>query len=89
VTPGEMKKVFFLKIYFSSLISLIKELVQPKMSLIHNEFLIWKKRGRGEREKEGRAGRSAGRHNLDKVRFWLGEIEGRDREIERHRNKET
>jgi hypothetical protein len=28
------------------------------MSLIHKEFLIWKKRGRGERERE--RGRQAG-----------------------------
>ncbi len=32
------------------LIYIIKELVQPKMSL-NREFLIWKERGRGEREK--------------------------------------
>jgi hypothetical protein len=30
-------------------IYIIKEFVQPKMSL-NREFLIWKERGRGERE---------------------------------------
>jgi hypothetical protein len=39
----------------------IKEFVQPKMSLNNSKFLIWKERGRGEREKEG-AGRWACRH---------------------------
>jgi hypothetical protein len=37
---------------------IIKEFVQPKMSL-NREFLIWKQRGRGwerERERERRAG---------------------------------
>jgi hypothetical protein len=34
-------------------IYIIKELVQPKMSL-NREFLIWKERGRGEREKRVR-----------------------------------
>jgi hypothetical protein len=42
-----------------------------------------KKRG-GERE--GRAGQKAG---IFKVRFGLGEVERKDREIERHRNKVT
>jgi hypothetical protein len=32
---------------------IIKELVQPKMSLNNREFLIWKERGRGEREGVG------------------------------------
>jgi hypothetical protein len=31
---------------------IIKEFVQPKMSL-NREFLIWKERGRGVREREG------------------------------------
>jgi hypothetical protein len=34
------------------LICMIKEFVQPKMSL-SREFLILKERGRGEREREG------------------------------------
>jgi hypothetical protein len=48
------------------LINIIKEFVQPKMSL-NREFLIWKER-RVERERErerergGRVSRSAGRH---------------------------
>jgi hypothetical protein len=33
-------------------IYIIKELVQPKMSL-NREFLLWKERGRGVREREG------------------------------------
>jgi hypothetical protein len=41
-------------------IYIIKEFVQPKMSLNSREFLIWIQRGRGERE--GRVGRSADRH---------------------------
>jgi hypothetical protein len=40
----------------------IKKFVQPKMSLNNREFLIWKERGRGEGDKGGRAGGSAGRH---------------------------
>jgi hypothetical protein len=39
-----------------SYLYIIKEFVQPKMSL-NREFLIWKERGRGERE--GGVGRSA------------------------------
>jgi hypothetical protein len=42
--------------------------------------------GGGERERGGQAGQLAGTF---KVMLGLGEIEGRDREIERHRNKET
>jgi hypothetical protein len=46
------------------LIYIIKELVQPKMSL-NREFLIWKERGRGcDRARGWLAGRSAGRHIL-------------------------
>jgi hypothetical protein len=53
--------------WFLKLVYIIKELVQPKMSL-NREFLIWKERGRGEREKGVREreregmGRLAGRH---------------------------
>jgi hypothetical protein len=41
-------------------IYIIKEFVQPKMSL-NREFLIWKERGRGVREREvgGRVGRQS------------------------------
>jgi hypothetical protein len=51
------------------------------MSLNSREFLIWKERGRGgERNREvGGAGQPA---SIFKVRLGLGEIEGRDREIE-------
>ena len=43
-----------------------------------------------ERERERGAGRQAGQlAGIFKVMLGLGEIEGRDREIERHRNKET
>jgi hypothetical protein len=50
---------------------IIKEFVQPKMSL-NREFLIWKERGRGvrEREKSGWAGQQT---VISKIRF------GRDR----------
>jgi len=34
-------------------IYIIKELVQPKMSL-NREFLLWKERGRGVRERGGK-----------------------------------
>jgi hypothetical protein len=75
-------------------IYIIKEFVQPKMSL-KREFLIWKERGRGESEgvREKKRGRQA---DIFKVRLGLGEIDRyrrgerqRYREIERHRNKET
>jgi hypothetical protein len=42
------------------LIYIIKEFVQPKMSL-NREFLIWKEQGR-RCERERRTGGSAGRH---------------------------
>jgi hypothetical protein len=62
--------------------------VQPKMSLNSREFLIWKEREGGhERERGGWVGQQAG---VFKVRFGQKrEIEGRYKEIERHRNKET
>jgi len=55
-----------LKVY---IIYIIKELVQPKMSL-NREFLIWKEKesgcerekGGSERERGGWVSRSAGRH---------------------------
>jgi hypothetical protein len=37
-------------------ICIIKELVQPKMSLNNRECLIWKERWRGERERGWLAG---------------------------------
>ncbi len=52
----------------------IKEFVQPKISLNNSKFLIWKERGRGERE-----GGGAGRSAIFKVRLGLGETDGRDR----------
>ncbi len=39
--------------WVAQLVYIIKELVQPKMSL-NREFLIWKERGRGERERSGK-----------------------------------
>jgi hypothetical protein len=45
--------IFFIGITFITTIYIIKELVQPKMSL-NREFLIWKERGRGW-EREGLA----------------------------------
>jgi hypothetical protein len=51
-----------------SFIYIIKEFVQPEMSLINREFLFWKERG--EREKGGWAGGSACRHILGYARFW-------------------
>jgi hypothetical protein len=42
----------------SSIFYIIKELVQPKNSLSNREFLIWKERGRGGRER-GWASRQA------------------------------
>jgi hypothetical protein len=59
-----LKDLDFCKIY------IIKEFVQPKMSLNNREFLIWKERGRGW----------AG---ILKVRLGLGEVEERDRDTER------
>jgi hypothetical protein len=64
---------------------IIKEFVQPKMILTKREFQIWKETRRGERG----AGGQADWQVIFKVRLGLGEIEGRDREIERHTNKET
>jgi hypothetical protein len=52
--------------------------------LYRREFLIWKERGRGRRERG--AGRRLGRF---KVRLGLGEIEGSDRDTERYRDIET
>jgi hypothetical protein len=43
----------------SSIFYIIKELVQPKKSLSNREFLIWKERGRGGRERGGWASRQA------------------------------
>ena len=61
---------------------MIKEFVQPKMSLNSREFLIWKEGEReGVRERQGQLARSAG--GIFKVRLGLGEIEGRDRDTER------
>ncbi len=62
---------------------MIKEFVQPKMSLNSREFLFWKESGWGKRERDGRASQQAG---IFKVRLGLVEIES---EIQRHRNKET
>jgi hypothetical protein len=56
-------------------IYIIKEFVQPKLSL-NREFLIWKDRGRGVREREGWVGRES------YLRLSLGETEGRDRDKE-------
>jgi hypothetical protein len=40
---------------------IIKEFVQPKMSLNNREFQIWKERGRGERGvRDRRVGRQTG-----------------------------
>jgi hypothetical protein len=53
------------------------------MSLSNREFLIWRERGRGERERG--VGRQAG---IFKVRLGLGEIQRyRDTEIQRDREK--
>jgi hypothetical protein len=66
----------------------IKVDVQPKMNLKNWEILVWKERGRGEREREGQAGRQAGgqvsiQSVIFKVRFGRDrEIEGRDRDTE-------
>jgi len=51
---------------------------------LNREFLIWKERGRGVRERE-RGGWAGHQAVIFRIRF------GRDREteIERHRNKET
>ncbi len=60
------------------IIYIIKEFVQPKMSFNNREI-----------EREGvreRGGRQAG---LFKLRLGLGEIEGRDRETEIQRDRET
>jgi hypothetical protein len=48
-------------ILVKSIVYIIKELVQPKMSL-NREFLIWKERGRGVRERERWVAGSAGSH---------------------------
>jgi hypothetical protein len=53
--------------FLSSIIYIIKEFVQPKVSLNNREFLIWKERDRGRRS-DRRAGGQA-----DMARF------GRDR----------
>jgi hypothetical protein len=60
-------------------IYIIKELVQPKKSLNHRKFLIWKKRGRGERERGrercGQAGGHVSRHAaIFKVMLGMGYI---------------
>ena len=66
---------------------IIKELVQPKMSL-NREFLIWKERGQG-RERERGAGWQAGQQaGIFKVRLGLGVLEGRDRNTERQGERE-
>jgi hypothetical protein len=69
-------------------IYIIKEFVQPKMSL-NREFLIWKEQGRGgggegEIERGGWAGQQA---VIFKVRLGLGYIEGKYRETIRHRER--
>jgi hypothetical protein len=56
----------------SIIIYKIKEFVQPKMSPSNREFLIWKERGRGERERGWPAGQQVG---IFKARLGLGEIE--------------
>jgi hypothetical protein len=48
--------------FLGLIIFIIKEFVQAKMSLNSKEFLIWKERGRGVRETEGWASRSACKH---------------------------
>jgi hypothetical protein len=45
--PITKKQVCFTSFKIIFVIYIIKELVQPKMSL-NREFLIWKERGRGE-----------------------------------------
>jgi hypothetical protein len=58
------------------------------MSLSNREFLIREREG--VKEREGWAGRSAGRHIYGYVRCGRDRGERqRYREIERHRNKET
>jgi hypothetical protein len=54
---------------------------------LNREFLIWKERGRGERERGAgwQAGQQAG---IFKVRLGLGVIEGRDRNTERQGDRE-
>jgi hypothetical protein len=73
----------------STIFYIIKEFVQPKMSL-NREFLIWKEQGR-RCEREGEVGGWAGQKAvIFKVRF--GKDRGdrqRYKDIERHRNKET
>jgi hypothetical protein len=56
------------------------------MSLTNREFLIRKERGGRERERGWREGQQA---DIFEVRLGLGEIEGRYRDIEGHRNEET
>jgi hypothetical protein len=51
--------IFVIPLSGAHCIYLIKELVQPKKSLYNRKFFIWKKRGRGERERG--VARSAGR----------------------------
>jgi hypothetical protein len=47
-------------------IYIIKEFVQPKMSLKSREFLIWRERGRGEREGGARE------RERERERWWEG-----------------
>jgi hypothetical protein len=74
-----------------SIFYIIKEFVQPKMSL-NREFLILKERGRGVREREGGwAGQQAVIFMVSLGKVWerkRGETETQ-RDRERHRNKET
>jgi hypothetical protein len=63
---------------------IIKEFVQPKMSL-NREFHIWKERGGGGgvREREGWVGGQADQQAvIFKARLGLGEMQGRNRDRE-------
>ena len=74
--------IFFDTFNFKIIIYIIKEFVQPKKTPSNREFLIWKERGRGERERGGRAGQQAG---IFKVRLGLVEIERLRGKTERQR----
>jgi hypothetical protein len=72
--------IFFDTFNFKIIIYIIKEFVQPKKTPSNREFLIWKERGRGEKEgvREKGVGRWVSRQAY--LRLGFGEIERRDRD---------